>query len=120
MQVLCHHIYEYKKGLRHLVLHTIHSSFQEASEVKLRQQNIRYFIQSVNESRINIFFGNEDCVDVVCEMIDNKKLNQLTSEEDFILGTMLGYDRLQQCRRYLRKKEKDRNFLRKLFFLKRA
>ena len=28
---------------------------------------------------------------------------QLSAEEDFILGTLLGYDREQQCRRYLGK-----------------
>ena len=30
-----------------------------------------------------------------------RPLNALTAEEDFMLGTMLGYDREQQCRRYL-------------------
>ena len=32
-------------------------------------------------------------------------LNQLTAEEDFILGAMLGYDLCQQCKRYCSKKE---------------
>lgn len=108
MQVLCHHIYEYKKGLRYLVLHTLNASFREIAEAKLLQQNIDYFIQTVSESKMNIFFGNKDCVDVVREMIGDRKLYELTSEEDFILGSMLGYDRVQQCQRYLRKKEKER------------
>jgi len=29
----------------------------------------------------------------------------LTDEEDFILGTMLGYDRVKQCERYLKRKK---------------
>ena len=34
-----------------------------------------------------------------------RPLNQLTAEEDFILGAMLGYDLCQQCKRYCSKKE---------------
>jgi hypothetical protein len=30
-----------------------------------------------------------------------RPLNALTVEEDFMLGTLLGYDREQQCRRFL-------------------
>ncbi|PXF51402.1 MAG: hypothetical protein C4B55_03135 [Candidatus Methanophagaceae archaeon] len=29
----------------------------------------------------------------------------MTDEEDFILGTMLGYDRVKQCERYLKRKK---------------
>lgn len=110
MQVLAHHIYEYKKGLRHLVLHTIDASFREAAECKLQHQGIEYIVQAVTENKINLFFGDKDCVDVVRE-IGTKRLNDFTPEEDFVLGTMLGYDRLQQCRRYLQQKEKERSFL---------
>lgn len=34
-----------------------------------------------------------------------RPLNQLTAEEDFILGAMLGYDLCQQCKRYCDKKD---------------
>lgn len=37
--------------------------------------------------------------------IITRPLNQLTPEEDFILGAMLGYDICQQCKRYCGKKE---------------
>ena len=33
--------------------------------------------------------------------IVTRPLNALTAEEDFMLGTLLGYDREQQCRRFL-------------------
>ena len=33
-----------------------------------------------------------------------ESLSSLTDDEDFILGTMLGYDRVKQCERYLKKK----------------
>ncbi|MDL2308965.1 DUF2023 family protein [Bacteroidales bacterium OttesenSCG-928-B11] len=100
MQVLSHHIYEYKKGLRHLVLHTLGSEYRKVAEERLNQQNIDYVIQIVSASKINIFFGRGECVDVI-RRIGVKKLHEYTPEEDFILGTMLGYDRLQQCQRYL-------------------
>ncbi|MDR0371440.1 MAG: DUF2023 family protein [Prevotellaceae bacterium] len=114
MQVLCHHIYEYKKGLRLLVLHTLQTSLLQTAETKLLQQNINYLIQPVTQSKTNIFFGNRECVEVV-RKFGNKKLNELTPEEDFVLGVMLGYDRLQQCQRYLQKKENEQNILRNLF-----
>lgn len=55
----------------------------------------------MNNEKINVFFGAKDCVDVVKTFV-SKKLNELTPEQDFILGIMLGYDRLKQCERYLK------------------
>lgn len=101
MKVLMHHIYEYKKGLRNLVLHTLNAELRHQAEDKLIRQCIPYVIREVTTSKINIFFGAEDCVEVV-KLIGNKPLNCFTPQEDFILGTMLGYDRLQQCRRYIK------------------
>lgn len=37
----------------------------------------------------------------------NPKLNQLTAEQDFMLGIMLGYDRVKQCERYMKIKNKE-------------
>jgi hypothetical protein len=105
MKVLVHHIYEYKKGLRHLVLHTLSAACRTEAESKLKAQNIDYFIQELSPSKINLFFGNKACVNVVRELI-TKRLNELSPEEDFILGTMLGYDRIQQCSRFLQMKHK--------------
>jgi hypothetical protein len=103
MKVLVHHIYEYKKGLRHLVLHTLNAACRDEAEQKLSMQHIDYFVQEVTPNKINIFFGNKDCVAVIREII-TKRLNELSPEEDFILGTMLGYDSVQQCVRYMRMK----------------
>ncbi|MBN2063189.1 MAG: DUF2023 family protein, partial [Sedimentisphaerales bacterium] len=33
------------------------------------------------------------------------KLSDFTPEEDYILGIMLGYDRLKQCQRYVSMKK---------------
>lgn len=108
MKVLYHHIYEYKKGLRNLVLHTVGSSEIEEAEERLKKHNIDYIVHRVSENRYNIFFGSGVCVNVI-KSFGNKKLDEFTLEEDFILGTMLGYDRVVQCKRYLELKQKKNN-----------
>ncbi len=105
LQILIHHIYEYKKGIRNLVLHTMSTEQQEKAEKLLITRGIDFIIDRVNEGKVNIFFGNPDCIKVV-RTFGAKSLSSYTPEEDFILGVMLGYDRNQQCNRYLRRKEK--------------
>lgn len=100
MKVFLHHIYEYKKGIRNLVLHTLDAKLRAEAETKLQHQNIDYQIQEVTEHKINIFFGNKESVEVV-RSFGSKKLNHFSAEEDFMLGIMLGYDRVKQCSRYL-------------------
>lgn len=102
MKVLSHHIYEYKKGIRKLILHTLNASFRPQVEAKLKHHGIDYIIREVSPTKMNIFFGSKECVELI-RCFGNKKLNEFTPEEDFILGTLLGYDSLQQCRRYLQK-----------------
>ncbi|WP_226990602.1 DUF2023 family protein [Methanosarcina acetivorans] len=103
MQVFMHHIYEFQKGLRDLILHTTHIRFLNDITATLQKKDIPYIIHPVGEKNINVFFGNEKCIRVI-NNIGNKKLSQYTDEEDFILGIMLGYDRLQQCERYIQRK----------------
>lgn len=103
LKVFHHHIYEYKKGIRNLILTTEKAIYRELIETRLIYENIDYVIQDVTSEKINIFFGAKDCVEVV-ETFVEKKLNELTAEQDFILGIMLGYDRLKQCGRYLKLK----------------
>lgn len=106
MEVFIHHIYEFRKGLRNLVLYT--GSLNELSSIKKRldQDSISYLIQPVGREKINVFFGNPICVDVVSRFVD-KRLCDLTPEEDFMLGIMLGYDRIQQCLRYVKRAAHD-------------
>ncbi len=103
MKILTHHIYEYKKGLRNLVLHTMPYELKDSAEAVLKRQRIEYVIQVVNERKINIFFGAQECVDIVTGFV-HKQLNELSDDEDFMLGIMLGYKRLDQCRRFLKRK----------------
>lgn len=100
MKVFVHHVYEYKKGLRNLVLHTMSRMMVATAKERLDNSNIDYYIQDVTASKVNVFFGAKECVSIV-KKICNKPLNELTPEEDFMLGIMLGYDRKIQCDRYL-------------------
>jgi hypothetical protein len=100
MEVFRHHIYEYKKGLRRMILHTAPSCERELMEAKLRSLAIAYFIMPVAPSKINVFFGDSDCVRVI-RSFNIESLSSLTREQDFILGALLGYDLKLQSRRFL-------------------
>ncbi len=102
LQVLIHHIYEYNKGLRSLVLHTMSRSQEELAFHLLKKKNIAFFASNVNEKKVNIFFGDQTSVEII-KSFGGTPLNHLTDEQDFILGSMLGYDRKQQCERYLKR-----------------
>lgn len=101
--VFRHHIYEFKKGLRSLILTTEKNSNREYIEARLNKEKISYIIEPVNEKspNINVFFGNEDCINVIKTF--KKPLNKLSDEQDFMLGIMLGYDKILQCQRYLKR-----------------
>ena len=105
MKVLMNHIYEYKKGVRRMVLFTFNKKYESFAITRLERQNIEYIIQPVGNDRLNLFFGKHECLDAI-RMIVNKPLCQLSPEEDFILGAMLGYDICAQCERYCERKKK--------------
>ncbi len=103
MEVLCHHIYEYKKGLRSLILHTMPIDKLDAAIRRLEKHNIIYIVRFVGRDKVNIFFGDGNCVALI-NSFGNKPLNAFTDEEDFILGVLLGYDKIAECQRYLSRK----------------
>ena len=99
IKVFLNHLYEYKKGVRNMVLYTMPKKYQDFVEKRLTKQNIDFCIQYVNADKINLFFGRPECISAIRHMTI-RPLNELTPEEDFILGAMLGYDICGQCRRY--------------------
>lgn len=107
MKVLMNHIYEYKKGVRRMILFTFNKKYEAAAISRLESQNIKYLIRPVGNDRLNLFFGREECIEAIRLMVD-KPLNQLTPEEDFILGAMLGYDICAQCERFCERKQRFR------------
>lgn len=103
MKVLMNHIYEYKKGVRQMVLFTFNKRYEDYATARLKRQNISYILQPVGNDRINLFFGRMQCLEAIRLMV-TRPLSQLTPEEDFILGAMLGYDICAQCERYCERK----------------
>ena len=103
MKVLMNHIYEFKKGVRQMILFTFNKKYETFALERLKRQNIDYIIQPVGNDRLNQFFGKKECMDAVRVMV-TRPLNQLTPEEDFMLGALLGYDICAQCERYCERK----------------
>lgn len=105
MKVLMNHIYEYKKGVRQMVLYTFNEKYRDFAVNRLEKQSIDYIIQPVGNGRVNLFFGKRECMAAIRRMV-TRPLCQLTPEEDFILGAMLGYDICAQCERYCERKQR--------------
>lgn len=108
MKVFVHHIYELKKGLRRLVLHTFPLEQEAYIRKRLDKEGIPYLVHHVNRKKGNVFFGYQVCIDVL-RQFETLKLNEISDQEDFILGTLLGYDTRLQCLRYLERAEENRN-----------
>ena len=104
IRIFLNHIYEFKKGVRNMVLYTMSKEHEEFAIRRLKNQKISYMIQEVGTNKINLFLGKAECMEAMRHIII-RPLDQLTAEEDFILGAMLGYDLCQQCKRYCSKKE---------------
>lgn len=103
IKVFLNHIYEFKKGVRRMVLYTTNRKYEAFAVKRLESQRIKFIVQPVDDERINLFFGCDECIDAI-RLLVNRPLNLLTPEEDFILGALLGYDICQQCKRYCDRK----------------
>lgn len=100
VRFLGNQLYEYKKGVRRLFLMTIRSEDAAQATGRLERESVCYCLQAVNAAKVNLFFGHPAWVEMARNLAA-KPLNRLSPEEDFILGTLLGYDGEQQCRRFL-------------------
>ncbi len=105
MKVLMSHIYEYQKGVRQMVLFTCPRKYESFVVQRLERQHIDYVLQPAGKNNLNLYFGRRECLDAI-RLIVTRPLNELTPEEDFILGTMLGYDLCAQCQRYCERNHK--------------
>lgn len=104
MQVFYHLVYEYQKGLRDLCLFTCSDELSEKIKKSLELQKIEYSICPLENNKINVFFGMPSCLEII-KKFSCEDLNKITTEEDFILGMMLGYAKPQQYQRFLDKKK---------------
>lgn len=100
MELFKNLIYEYKKGMRDLSLHTCKCSELEEYTNLLDVLKTQYTIVNLGNDKVNLFFGNPACLDIL-KHFSSEKLNKLTPYEDFILGIMLGYSRDEQYQRLL-------------------
>lgn len=105
MKVLANHIYEYHKGVRQMILYTFNRRYVDYAVSKLENLDINYLLQPAGENTMNLFFGRKECLDAIRFLVD-KPLSKLSPEEDFILGTLLGYDLRMQCERFCQRKDK--------------
>ena len=107
LRVFMNHVYEYKKGIRRMILMTMLKRYQPFAIERLTSQGIAFHVQEVSKDKINLYFGREECLKAVRLLIGERAVNELSPEEDFILGTLLGYDVCQECDRYCALKEKE-------------
>lgn len=105
LKVFLNHVYEFKKGVRQMVLYTVNRKYEAFAIARLESQHIDYLVQPVDSQKINLFFGKPECIHAIRCMV-TRPLNKLTPEEDFILGAMLGYDLCAQCVRYCTRKSR--------------
>ncbi len=105
LQVFLNYVYEYKKGVRNMVLCTLSRQYLAAAVARLDSQGICHFEQSAGERNVNLYFGKPECIAAVRQFIV-RPLNQLSPEEDFILGALLGYDICLQCERFCTRKKR--------------
>ena len=103
LKVLMNHIYEYQKGVRQMILFTCSKEYEPFVTQRLQRQNINFVVQQAGKNNLNFYFGRKECLNAI-RLIVTRPLNQLTPEEDFILGAMLGYDLCAQCERYCERK----------------
>jgi hypothetical protein len=103
MRVLMNHIYEYKEGLRRMILFTCNRRFEQQACRRLCNQSIDYVLQPAGKDNVNVYFGRRECLDAI-RLFVTRPLCELSPEEDFILGAMLGYDICAQCERYCTRK----------------
>ena len=91
LKVFLNHIYEYKKGVRQMVLYTTNKKYETFAVNRLKSQRIPFVIQPVDEERINLFFGKAECINAIRLMV-TRPLNLLSPEEDFIFFWIRYFD----------------------------
>jgi len=106
MALLSHNIYEIRKGVRKLALVTIGRLHLETAIARIVRAGIAYRVWETMGTQVNILLGAPECIAVI-DSFGEENLSRLTPEQDFILGTFLGYDQSQQCHRYLGKRARE-------------
>ncbi|RAI42692.1 DUF2023 family protein [Rhodoplanes roseus] len=99
-----HHLYELSKGMRPLVLMTVNAEAAKPIVDHLVATGVAHHVHEACRSRFNVVFGRPAAV-MAAQRFMVGPLCDLSPEHDFMLGILLGYDRDQQCLRYLARAE---------------
>lgn len=107
LKIYHHHLYELSKGLRPLAMMTL--TRDEAAPViaELVASGVAHHVQNLCRAKVNVVFGRPSAVATATTLLA-RPLCDLSPEQDFMLGILLGYDREQQCLRYLARAEGGR------------
>ena len=65
LKVLMNHIYEYKKGVRQMILFTMNKRYEQFAIQRLERQNIPYVLQPAGKNTLNLYFGKKECLDAI-------------------------------------------------------
>lgn len=84
LKVFLNHVYEYKKGVRHMVLYTTNRRYEEFAVERLNKQRIDYCIQPIGCNKINLFFGRRECIEVI-QSLASRPLNELTPDRKSVV-----------------------------------
>ena len=104
LKIFHHHLYELAKGLRPLAMMTLSSEGAGAVVTELVGSGTPHHVQRACRNKVNVVFGRPSAVATARRLLE-RRLCDLTDEQDFMLGILLGYDREQQCLRYLARVE---------------
>ena len=104
LKIFHHHLHELAKGLRPLAMMTL--TVEEAVLVvgELVASVTPHHVQWACRDEVDVVFGRPAAV-ATARLLLERRLCDLTDEQDFMLGILLGYDREQQCLRYLSRVE---------------
>ena len=78
IRIFLNHVYEFKKGVRNMVLYTMNKEYEAFAIRRLERQNISYLIQEVNANQegrktdVRVTQQNGTCTGVVKDATDRK------------------------------------------------
>ena len=104
IRIFLNHVYEFKKGVRNMVLYTMNKEHEAFAIRRLERQNISYLIQEVNANKINLFFGKAECMDAIRHIII-RPLNHSHSGRRFHFGRHAQIRHLPACANAIATKE---------------
>ena len=62
LKVFLNHVYEYKKGVRRMVLYTVNRKYEAFATSRPRSQHIDFLIQPASDTSVNLYFGRPECI----------------------------------------------------------